>query len=223
MSDTRTEASEWRERGDLVERRSWLDARVDGRTLRSWIAIGLAIAIATLGFGAWWTYGLGRGDQMAGGGMDGQGMTPEAPRVPPVFAYYDDQPVAFIHTEVSDQDIAEVLTDMMGSPVPVVTSLSRVPDSALGTVYVFANGVVPDDTPAGPLGFQPDVFDSAPGDPAYTPLRRIVEVSWSDEGQARVLTSAEEVTAAEADGDVASKPTDIVVDAPMLTWPGGRR
>jgi anti-sigma regulatory factor (Ser/Thr protein kinase) len=51
---------------------------------------------------------------------------------------------------------------------------------------VFANGVKPENTPLGPLGFQPDVFDSAPGDPDYTPLRRIVEARWSDDEEFEV-------------------------------------
>lgn len=61
-----------------------------------------------------------------------------------------------------------MLTAMMGSPVLIVPSLARVPAEALATVYVFSNGVTPDG-PRGPLGFQPDVFDSAPGDEAHSP------------------------------------------------------
>ena len=84
-----------------------LDQEVDGRSVRSWIVIGLVIAVVTLGFGTWWTYGLDRGTSMQDGGtamadgetgdgemgegeMSGEGMmSPDAPRLPAVFAYHD--------------------------------------------------------------------------------------------------------------------------------------
>lgn len=45
-----------------------------GLGLPAWIAIGLLIAVVVLGFGAWWTFGLGRGGPMDGGGMGSGGM-----------------------------------------------------------------------------------------------------------------------------------------------------
>lgn len=205
-----------------------LAREVDGRTVRSWVVIGLVIAVVTLGIGTWWTYGLDRGTTMDGSGtaMTGGDMgmaSPEAPRLPAVLAYHDGEEVAFVHPEVSDPDIAERLTGMMGSPVPVVPSLADVPSGARGTLYVFANGFVPRDTPAGPFGFQPDVFDSAPGDAAYTPLREIVVLTWSDETEAELLTSSEQVLAAVEAGRITPESSGVVVNAPLLTWPGGSR
>lgn len=153
--------------------------------------------------------------------MDAQDA--EAPRVPPVFGYYDDEAVFFIHTEVSDPKIAEVLSDMMGSPVPVVASLATVPEAATSPVYVFTNGIRPQDTPAGPMGFQPDIFAAAPGDEDYTPLRQLVRVTWTDADQARLLTSVTALREAESDGQLTLEPTEVVVNAPLLTWPGGQR
>ncbi len=150
-------------------------------------------------------------------------MTADVPRVPPVFGYYGGEEVFFIHTETSDPAIASTLQGMMGSPVPVVESLAETPEDARSSVYVFTNGVVPDDTSSGPLGFAPDVFDSAPGDEAYTPLRELMRVTWSAEDDARVLTSAQEVLDAEAAGEVDIQDTGIVVNMPLLKWPGGQR
>lgn len=158
-----------------------------------------------------------------GDGSDGAGTADDVPRFPAVFAYYAGEPVHFVHSEASDEQIAGVLTGMMASVVPAVGSLAAVPDEALSTVYVFTNGVKPEDTPRGPLDFQPDVFDTAPGDPAYTPLRRVVEASWLDGGAARVLRSVAEIEEAEAAGELELTPTDVVVVAPLLTWPGGSR
>jgi hypothetical protein len=161
-------------------------------------------------------------EEQTGGAMT-EGMNADAPRVPPVFAYYDGEEIFFIHTEVSDETIAQALQQMMGSPVPVVPALADVPDEAQGDVFVFTNGVKPDDTPLGPLGFQPDVFDSAPGDAEYTPLRRIVEVTWSAGAEPEVLTSVEQIQQAQSAGRLTLKPTGVVVNAPFLTWPGGQR
>jgi hypothetical protein len=160
--------------------------------------------------------------KQAGGGM-GQGMNAAAPRVPPVFGYYDGQQIFFIHTEASDQQIAQVLQKMMGSPVPVVQSLAQVPDQALSELYVFTNGVKPQDTPLGPLNFQPDVFATAPSEAGYSPLVRIVRVTWKNQAQARVLKSEQEITKAKAAGQLTLTRTDVVVTAPLLTWPGGHR
>lgn len=212
--------------------RSWLDAEVDGRPVRFWLVVGVVLAAVPLGFGAWWTYGLGQGGPMAGDAsmgsmqertMAGEAMSPDAPRLPPVFAYHDGQPIAFVHPEASDPDIAELLTGMMGSPVITVPALAEVPAGATGTLYVFTNGITPRETPAGPLGFQPDVFGSVPGEPGYTPLRRIVEVAWVDPARARLLDATSEIQQATDDGLVELTATDVVVNAPVVDWPGGQR
>lgn len=232
MSDAATGQRPSRDGDDTAVRGgSWLQAEVDGRPVGFWIVVGLAIAAVTLGFGAWWTFGLDRGGPMAGGmagqqpgtQMDEMAMSPNAPRVPAVFGYYDGEPITFTHPEVSDPDIAQVLEAMMGSPVPVVEGLAEVPEHARGVVYVFTNGLVPADTPAGPLGFQPDVFDSAPGDDDYTPLREIVQVTWTDPSRSRLLTSSGQIEDAVADGSAMLERTGVVVNAPLLTWPGGER
>lgn len=148
----------------------------------------------------------------------------DAPRFPAVFGYYQGEEILFIHSETSNPDVGNMLTQMMGgSPVLVVDSLAQIRQELLGTVYVFTNGIEPDDTPAGPLGFQPDVFDSAPGDPGYTPLRRIMLVTWADGEQATLLTSEQEILDAESAGRVTLEERGAVVVMPFLTWPGGQR
>jgi hypothetical protein len=163
------------------------------------------------------------GQPMAGDGMGAAGMSVDAPPVPPVFGFYDGEPIAFIHTEASDPDVADMLTDMMDSPVPVVASMGRVDPQLLATVVVFTNGVQPEDLPAGPFGFQPDVFDSAPGDPAYTPLRRLVAATWSGADRAELLMSMDDVERAVDAGLLQLEDTGAVINAPLLTWPGGQR
>ncbi len=186
-------------------------------------AIGGTFAIVLLTLALW------RGGQdvtMAKQGEDMDGMaTPSgtAVTVPPVDGFYAEQSIQFIHTEASDKQIAQLLTGMMGSPVIFVSQLAGVPESALGNVYVFTNGVAPEGAMGGPLGFQPDVFDSAPGDEAYSPLRAVNLVTWAEAAEPRVLRSAGAIRAAEQAGELAIERPGVVVNMPLLTWPGGHR
>jgi hypothetical protein len=150
---------------------------------------------------------------------NGMGMGADAPVVPAVRGYAEGDEILFLHTEASDSDIAETLTEMMGSPVLVVAELAEATDSMTANVYVFTNGI----EGMGPLGFQPDVFDSPAGTEGYSPLRAVNLVTWQDAASARELTSADEVLEAEQQGELTIEQPDVVVNMPMVTWPGGRR
>lgn len=141
------------------------------------------------------------------------------PAVPLVEGYAEGREILFQHTEVSDPTIAELLTDMMRSPVLVVPSLAQAPEALLATVWVFKNGVRGE----GPFRYQSDVFDHPPGSEGYRPLRAVHLVRWKDERAARRLRSAAEVRAAERAGEVTIERPGVVVNMPLVTWPGGRR
>lgn len=151
-------------------------------------------------------------------GMEGMDMG-EAPAVPAGLAYANGQEVRFIHTEASDPDVAKLLSDMMSSPVLYVPDLAKAPEEMLAIAYVFKNGV----KGMGPLGFQPDVFDNPPGTENYSPLRRVVFVTWVDESKSRELKSLAEVTGAETAGEITLETSGVVVNMPFITWPGGSR
>ena len=152
------------------------------------------------------------------GSMDMSNIS-DSPTVPAGLAYVDGQEIRFMHTEVSDPGVAEVLTKMMDSPVLVVPALAQAPDALLATVYVFKNGV----KGMGPLGFQPDVFDNPPGSEGYSPLRKIVFITWKDESKARELKSLAEVVELEQAGELTLEASNVVVNMPFVTWPGGQR
>lgn len=145
-----------------------------------------------------------------------------APAVPPVTGYSEGETILFLHTETSDPKIAKLLTDMMGSPVLHVPALANTPAEMFAWVYVYMNGLKPGG-PKGPIGFQPDVFESPPGQAGYRPLRRVLLVTWKDEKAARLQKSAAEVKEALKKGEVAVEDSGIVVNMPFLAWPGGRR
>lgn len=150
------------------------------------------------------------------------GVSGRAPVVPPVAGYAAGEEILFLHTEASDSAIARTLTEMMGSAVPVVPHLSAVPEDATAAVYVFTNGVRPGGA-RGPLEYQPDVFDCPLPEPCYTPLRIVRLVTWANPDTAIVLRSAEAVRAAIGRGELSEERPGVVVNMPLLTWPGGER
>lgn len=208
------------------------------------VLAGVTVAAVVLGVGVWLVEGLGLTPGMAGSGQESMGGSmasedmggmqgtngaedtdamegPDAPSLPPVFGYYEGSGLAFVHPEASSREVASLLTEMMGSPVLTVPALADVPDEALSEVYVFTNGVEPDGF-RGPFGFQPDVFAHTPVDDGYSPLVEVVTVTWDDEDDARELTSLSQIREAEDADEVTLEATGDVVNAPMLTWPGGR-
>ncbi len=151
------------------------------------------------------------------GGMTGSAAPQDF--APPVRGFYGGGEVQFIHTEVSDPDVAQMLTAMMGPEVVLVPRLAEVPDSVLASVYVFNNGIEGE----GPFGFQPDVFDSVPGEAGYSPLRSVHLVTWKEGVAARELRSVEDVMQAESKGELTIARPGIVLNMPILSWPGGHR
>lgn len=156
-------------------------------------------------------------------GSSSMGMPVDAPVVPAVNGFIDGEKMLFIHTEISDAGVAKILTDMMGgSPVLVVPSLANAPAEMLAPVYVFTNGYS-GMGPMGPLGGQPDIFDKAPGEAGYSPLRNIIIVTWNAGATIVPLKSYEGLKNAIDSGAISTKETGFVVNMPFLTWPGGTR
>jgi hypothetical protein len=148
-----------------------------------------------------------------------QSSAPNVAEVPAGKAFANGETIYFTHTEVSDKDVADLLTKMMKSPVIYVPSLAKASDDMLANVYVFKNGLAG----SGPLKFQADVFENTPDDAGYTPLRRIVFVTWKDASQAKELKSAAEINDLATKGDVTLEKSGVVVNMPFITWKGGKR
>ncbi|MCW9706246.1 DUF7482 domain-containing protein [Fodinibius salsisoli] len=138
---------------------------------------------------------------------------------PLVKGYYNGGDLYFIHTEASDSSVANMLTEMMGPKVVYMPKLAKIPDSLLADIYVFKNGI----EGHGPFGYQPDIFGSVPGDPGYSPLRSIHLVRWNEEADPHELKTVAIVKQAESDGKLAIEEAGIVVNMPVLVWPGGHR
>lgn len=143
--------------------------------------------------------------------------------IPVIDAYYQGEKVWFIHTDVSSESMAERLTEMVGYRTlhaPQIAPAARF--DQLGKIYVFTNGVRRRNAKpwgGGPFGYQIDVVDSVPGDADYTSWRNPQLVTWNETATPRVLKSEDAIQQAEADGRLIVKPTDVVVNVPIVEWP----
>ena len=125
--------------------------------------------------------------------------------------------VFFITTEASDSGLASAISDRTGFKVAFAPSIAKAPESALAKVFVFTNGI----SGTGYLGFQPEVFDSLPGDASYSPAWRVVQVTWSSGATPSMLKSSQEVQAAQSAGQLQATESGNVVNCPIVKWPSG--
>jgi hypothetical protein len=137
--------------------------------------------------------------------------------IPLTRGFADGNEVFYISTEASDEGLSSHLTNITGFRVVYTPALANTPASALANIYAFSNGIEGE----GPLGFQPNVADSQPGDPEYSPLWRMNMVEWQDGVTPRELTSEGEILAAQQSGEVAITVTEMVVNCPFVQWEGG--
>ena len=139
--------------------------------------------------------------------------------MPMIDGYYKGNKVYFVHTEVSDSAMAEMMSKMINFPTLHVPELKKIPEDQMARVYVFTNGV-PGSEPygGGPFMFQIDVFDSIPGQKEYSQFRIPYLVTWNNDTKPRILNSESAILKAESDGKVTIEKSNLVVNVPMITW-----
>jgi hypothetical protein len=139
--------------------------------------------------------------------------------MPMIDGYYKGNKVYFVHTEVSDSAMSEMMSKMINFPTLHVPELKNIPEDQMARVYVFTNGV-PGSEPygGGPFMFQIDVFDSIPGQKKYSQFRIPYLVTWNNDTKPRILNSESAILKAESDGRVTIEKSNLVVNVPMITW-----
>jgi len=137
--------------------------------------------------------------------------------IPLIMGYADGNEVFYITTEASDEGVANHLTDLTGFRVVYTPAIANTPKTALANIYEFTNGI----EGTGPAGFQPNVADSQPGDPEYSPAWAVQHVTWIDGSTPRELTSEDEILAARDAGEVTIEETGVVVNCPFIQWKDG--
>ena len=151
-----------------------------------------------------------------------QAAEDEYETIPVIDAYYEGEKMWFIHTDVSDEKMAQMLTMMVGYRTIHVPRLGEISEEKVGKFYVFTNGIDQKDAKpwgGGPLGYQIDIFESVPGDEGYMPLRSPQLVTWKETATPRILKSLEELRQAEESGELTIRPSGVIVNVPVVRWP----
>lgn len=105
---------------------------------------------------------------------------------------------------------------MMGV-IDAPTSASLIANSAAVDLLQFKNGI----TGSGPLGFQPGIAASAPGDANYSPMWRIFMISWNDPDNASILETIDDINFFKNEGLIQvgiARPmdSDHIVNCPFI-------
>ncbi|MEX0626078.1 MAG: hypothetical protein WD402_06005 [Chloroflexota bacterium] len=119
-------------------------------------------------------------------------------------ALVDGEAAYFVRTDTSDAAFAEQEGLVF---VPLLSAAGSL-DGGTADLYLFDEGAA-DQVP---------VLSSAPGMDGFTPLFRVTRVRASSTA---VLDSAAAVQAAADAGEAELEPTDIIVNYPLVKWPGG--
>ena len=97
------------------------------------------------------------------------------------------------------------------------TSASLIASSAAVDLFQFKNGI----TGSGPLGFQPGIAASAPGDANYSPMWRIFMIGWNDPDNASILETIDDINFFKNEGLIQvgiARPmdSDHIVNCPFI-------
>ena len=137
--------------------------------------------------------------------------------LPLIRGFADGNEVFYITTEVSDNNLANYLSNLTNSRVVYASALKYAPEQSLANIYEFTNGI----KGSGPEGFQPNVADSQPGDNNYSPLWKVNLVTWNNDIKPRELTSEVDILRALKNKELTIKPTEIIVNCPFVQWKDG--
>ena len=118
-------------------------------------------------------------------------------------AFANGEPAWFVRTDASDAAFAEAEQLVF---VPLLAAAGSV-DGGIGDIYLFDEGA----------SDQRPVISWTPNDAGFTPLFRVHRVRASDE----VLDSVEAIRAAVDAGRIEVEDTDVIVNYPLVKWPGG--
>ncbi len=132
---------------------------------------------------------------------------------------YDGNRTLYIITDAGDEELAQEISERQDWNVEVSAPLMHAPESALGKIYFFTNGIHGE----GLYGFQDEVFSSTPEQhEEYSALRKAVNISWRVGQNPDTLNSVDDVMQAEKNGRIEIEDTGVVVNAPQIVWPGGQ-
>ena len=150
-------------------------------------------------------------------------FNPDVPiTIPMIDGYYNGDKVFFIHTELSDEKMADMMTRMVNFPTLYTPNLENISVDDIGKFYVFTNGIAGTGRyGGGPFFYQIDLFDTIPTSNGYSEFRVPQLVTWNEDSTPRLLTSVSELFDAETNGELSIKSADFIVHLPMIVWNSG--
>jgi hypothetical protein len=119
--------------------------------------------------------------------------------------FFDGEDAWFIRTDASDQAFAE---EHGLVHVPLLKNALEA-EGSYADIYLFSEGAED----------QRPVVSTVPGQEDFTSAFRVHNVAV--DGEAEVLSSVEAIQAAEQAGTVTVEQTDVIVNHPLIIWPGG--
>ena len=119
---------------------------------------------------------------------------------------------SFTATDASDNQTASSITESLGQKINFAPLLASIPNAYLQQGYDFVNGIEGN----GSFGFQIPVASALPGEKDYSPLVQLNFVKWTDDADARILKSTEEIEQAQRNGEIQITDTNIVINSPAI-------
>src|SRR5579872_3775435 len=129
----------------------------------------------------------------------------------------DGKTVYYIITDSSNNLVANTISSDQNWKVQLSPVLAHVPSISYGNIFVFTNGI----TGNGTHGYQNDVLSSTPSDKQYSPLSKVIEVSWDVGRGPFILNSTKAILDANMTGKIKLTVTDTIMNTPEVIWDGG--
>jgi hypothetical protein len=125
--------------------------------------------------------------------------------------------VYYIITDSSSNLVANTISSKQNWKVQPSPVLAHVPTISFGNIFIFTNGIAGNGT----RGYQNDVLSFTPSDKQYSPLSKVIEVSWSVGRGPFVLNSTKAILDANMTGKVRLTVTDAILNTPAIVWDSG--
>ena len=133
--------------------------------------------------------------------------------IPVSKGFVDGKIAYFISTDASNNEVISSISNTTGFSVNYAPVLANTSNSSTQQGYVFINGVKGE----GPFGTQLSVASAIPGEDGYSPLFEINYVKWNSNSTSnRVLTSVDEILAAQNSGELNIGKSNIIINSPAV-------
>lgn len=125
--------------------------------------------------------------------------------------------VYYIITDSSNTLVANTISDKQNWKVQLSPVLAHAPITSFDNIFIFTNGI----TGNGTQGYQNDVLSFTPSDNQYSPLSKVIQVSWNIGRGPFLLNSTQAILDANMTGKIKLTVTDTILNTPQVIWNGG--